>query len=131
MPLADVSRLMQELRQSWLIENFPHKLQIPRAWDDKRKCLERAKEDWDGCREKAGKTLTGCAVVCAGLGLASGGTALNICLAACILNYTLERQKCDDDYDKAKRRCKEDYEKAKERAIEDNPIPPKPESHDY
>lgn len=32
MPLANVSRLMQELRPSWLIENFPHKLQIPRRW---------------------------------------------------------------------------------------------------
>lgn len=32
MPLANVSRLMQQLRQSWLIENFPHKLQIPRTW---------------------------------------------------------------------------------------------------
>ncbi|MBP9891346.1 MAG: hypothetical protein KBG84_05520 [Planctomycetes bacterium] len=32
MALTNVSMLLQKLKQSWLIENFPHKLQIPRAW---------------------------------------------------------------------------------------------------
>lgn len=32
MPVANVERFMQLLRQSWLVENFPHKLQIPRRW---------------------------------------------------------------------------------------------------
>jgi hypothetical protein len=32
MALTNVSLLLQKLKQSWLIENFPHKLQIPRAW---------------------------------------------------------------------------------------------------
>ena len=32
MSLTNVSFLLQKLKQSWLIENFPYKLQIPRAW---------------------------------------------------------------------------------------------------
>jgi hypothetical protein len=32
MPLTNVDRLMETICESWLIENFPHKLQIPMAW---------------------------------------------------------------------------------------------------
>lgn len=32
MALTNVSLLLQKLKQSWLIENFRYKLQIPRAW---------------------------------------------------------------------------------------------------
>ena len=101
-------------------------------------CLERANTDWEDCRDEEAQTAIVCSLACA----AFGGVAAKLCIGACIANWVRARMKCDEKHDRAKRRCEEDYDIASEKcaktfredrkkAAEANPVPPKPDSHDY
>ncbi|MBX3460935.1 MAG: hypothetical protein KF696_13380 [Planctomycetes bacterium] len=106
--------------------------------ETRTRCLKRAKTDWEECRDGAAQFAIVCALGCAAL----GGPAAKACIGVCVANWLAARARCDRTYEIAKNRCEEDYNiesdkcskkyrEDRRRGNEDNPVPPKPDSHDY